>query len=812
MANFLSPGIQVIQKRNGPVTLGGIPTAIGGFLLYTPKGPVGRAVLVTSPDDAAEIFGSRQAGLPGNSRLADSLKDFFNSGGGSCYVVRYIGSGSAVAGATLQTLGGATAGSEKSNAGTFPAALAPGDTFVGQIDAGANRTATINATPATKTGAAATYAAVVNGNHLDVIIAGIPGTQLIVFDGTEATQAAFLAQINAQLRGGRAINSGGQVQIKTDVQGSAASGSIVGTSTAAVLTSLGLTAGAFTNAGPNNVATVDAVTALELKAIFDAALTPPGSTTTVNGDGSVTWASNTTGPSSSVQFTSGSGVAKIAGFDLLLHPGTTTTPVNAITLTASAGPFPSPGTWANLYSRQVVRVNTVVTTVQATSAGSTPSVKLTSVARVSVGDQISITQGGDTQRGVIQSINGLQVTFKANITVPGGGYAGTENVTLETWNMTIYDGNGSIVFPSPFNGLRSDPLAADRYFVNVINAAARTPVNVTDLSPVVASGDVRPNTDSVPVLLTGGLDGSAPTASDVIAQVNSFNQASDINEISCPGAATDYSGLNGVSILKALENYGETRQDVMIIQDEPRGTPATGTGGARDWLQSTANLASSYEVVWWPWIKRQDDNNVLTLYPPSPWYQGVISRTHRTKNFGKSAAGTTDGKLSTAIDLEFNIGEQSAEYNDMYPANVNALLNFKGEGICFFGNRTLDPTGEFGAINVQIVFNVNKRLAKTKTRFVVFEPNDVTTRNAVVRVLTSTFREQRLAGILQGNKDSDAFFIQCDEKNNTALVISKNKMVVRVGLAVSQATEFLEFTFEIDTRAVDAALAAQATA
>lgn len=807
MVDFLSPGTKVVQRRKGPVVLPSIATAIGGFMVYTEKGPVGKPILVTGEDDAEEQLGGRITS-PGNGRLADSLQDFFGQGGASCYIMRYIGSGSDSGARNLSTTGGATSGALSSDDGAFPATLSPGDTFLGSVDGVAQGTVTIAATQATKTGSSATYAQVANGAKLTFSIAGIPGNQEVTFDGTEDDQPKYLAQLNAQSRGCRWVAAGGEVRCQTDVYGSSAAGNIVSGGTG-VLAALGLTAGAFTNAGPNNVATVDAVTAEELADLFNATFTGTGgksSTTTVNEDeDGVTWTTDAEGSSSSVQLTSGTGVSKIAGFDTSAHAGTNSSTIPTIALVAS-----SPGTWSNIISTKVTKNDIAVTSPAAVAAGSKTSLTLASTARLAIGDTVSITKGGDTQRGVIKLINGLVITFVAAITVPGGGYDGSEEVVLETFDITAYDAEGSVLFPSPFRNLRMSELAGISYFVNAINSAPRAPFTAANLDAV--ADDPRPATDSSPVFLTGGLDGAAPTAQNVIDLVPNWDQAMDVNEISCPGAATDFPGPSGVSILKAIESYINRRQDLMAIVDLPKSTPATGSGGVKDWIQNTANLASSYEAAFWPWPKRLDSaSGVLQAFPPSPFIQGIIARTHATRNFGKAPAGIVDGQVYDIQDLETIIAENSAEYDDFYPANVNAILKFPGQGFAVWGSRTLDPTGEFGQINVQTVFNINKRIAKTKTRFVNFENNDTTTRASVVRVLTATYREQRVAGILAGERDTDAFYVICDESNNTPLVIKRGKLVTRVGLAVNSPAEFLEFTFEQDTRAVDRALAALGT-
>ncbi len=216
-----------------------------------------------------------------------------------------------------------TAGSETSSAGSFPVALAAGDTFLGKVDQqGSADTLTIAAVAASKTGSGATYAAVTAGHQIVIDLDGDPFD--VVFTGSEASQAAFHATINAVIAGfGLATNSAGQTKISTTHKGSSATGAIV-SGDADVLASLGLTVSTFTP-GSGNVANVASVTASEFAGLLTATFTggTAGSTGTAIGIDRVIWATNTAGPSPlGVHFTSGSGVAKITGFDTSEHNGT----------------------------------------------------------------------------------------------------------------------------------------------------------------------------------------------------------------------------------------------------------------------------------------------------------------------------------------------------------------------------------------------------------------------------------------------------------------------------------------------------------
>lgn len=106
-------------------------------------------------------------------------------------------------------------------------------------------------TPGRLTGAAATYAAVVAGHHLDLRVVGItPATLVIPFTGGEATRAAFEARINAIRltffqRGGFIAQDGpaGQIQLEAFLKGSMAGITVLATTSADVLASLGFASG-----------------------------------------------------------------------------------------------------------------------------------------------------------------------------------------------------------------------------------------------------------------------------------------------------------------------------------------------------------------------------------------------------------------------------------------------------------------------------------------------------------------------------------------------------------------------------------------
>lgn len=461
----------------------------------------------------------------------------------------------------------------------------------------------------------------------------------------------------------------------------------------------------------------------------------------------------------------------------------------------------SPGAWANNYKTKNTRVNTTVTVCGTVAAGSTTKVTVASVAKLRVGDQISITKSADTQRGVIKAIDGLILELKASITVPGGGYSSSESVVLETVQIDVYDTTTTLV--QTLTGLRMDPLADENYFVNKVNGTYRTLITVTDSSS--ADADPRPANDSSPVALgttVSGSDGSAVSDTEwkgtqsAKTGIWAWDKCPTVNMISIPGIYT-------TAVEKEKEAYAALRDDVIVVTSCASGQSPS---QAATIAQTTVNYADEHTYFVWPWPRAlASDTGLKTAMPPDGWVQGAFARAHKAKNFVTAPAGSEYGVLVDVIDLEYDISD--SEYDTLYPLNINAIRNFPGEGIMIYGIQSMDPTGEFAQINVVFGWNIVKRECKKRTRFTVFAENNADTQSNVTRVYTAYFRELRTSKILDGDTDKDAFFIVCNDTNNTALDKAKGRLNTRVGLNFTTAVEFSETTLESDTRKIDALLA-----
>ena len=119
MANYLSPGVYVEEVDGGSRPIEGAGTAVAAFVGFSAAGPVNDARLVTNWSQYTQTFGDM---IPG-SYLGLSVYNFFNNGGGSCYVIRIGSDGD---GAEPQSVAELMSGSKPDQVSYRVKSLAPG--------------------------------------------------------------------------------------------------------------------------------------------------------------------------------------------------------------------------------------------------------------------------------------------------------------------------------------------------------------------------------------------------------------------------------------------------------------------------------------------------------------------------------------------------------------------------------------------------------------------------------------------------------------------------------------------------------------
>lgn len=340
MTDYLASDVIIAERPPAAITAPTLATAVVGMVGVTERGPYG-ATLVTSWDEYLEKFG----GFTANADLTVAAYFFFkNCGRGFLWVARtchYTDPAdattktSAAASKAITTTGAATQGSVTSgNAETFD--LEPGDTLDLSVDGGATETATFDAAAGARTGVGGTYPTLFGGG--ETLLVKIDGgiVQTITFTAGASLVGDVVDEVNAQIVGAYADESGGELRITSDRKGTGSYVEVTGGTGAATL---GMGGGV--TQGTGDVSNIDAVTAAEAKTIIEADTTAQ---VTIEGTGEISIKTPTVGAAGSIEVEATSTADDAAKFDLdnISHAGSAAGPGTTGTATAKTD-----GAWGN---------------------------------------------------------------------------------------------------------------------------------------------------------------------------------------------------------------------------------------------------------------------------------------------------------------------------------------------------------------------------------------------------------------------------------------------------------------------------------
>lgn len=233
-----------------------------------------------------------------------------------------------------------------------------------------------------------------------------------------------------------------------------------------------------------------------------------------------------------------------------------------------------------------------------------------------------------------------------------------------------------------------------------------------------------------------------------------------------------------------------TGGDRFIILTTPKGSNAT---EAIDWYRNRLGRASNFAAVYWPWVTVADplQNNRKLTVPALGHVAGIYARTDVNRNVGKSPGGTIDGQLNFLVGLE-SIPTQG-ERDSVYPNKINPLISSPQTGNAVWGVRTIALDTQWKYVNARRLFMFVEKSIYNSTFWIVFENNGpalwTRIKAQVQGFLLGLFNDGYFAGV----SPDQAFFVNCDENNNTAATIAAGQVIVDVGIAPNKPSEFVRF-------------------
>jgi hypothetical protein len=256
----------------------------------------------------------------------------------------------------------------------------------------------------------------------------------------------------------------------------------------------------------------------------------------------------------------------------------------------------------------------------------------------------------------------------------------------------------------------------------------------------------------------------------------------DINMIVAPGVIQN----KHLYISTALVDLAEQRADAFLLLDS-----TVAGASVVDAVNEANALDTNYAASYYPWIKTIDVNtNKLITVPPSVLLPGVFAANDRVAAEWFAPAGLNRGGLTGAVSVLNRLTQ--SEKDDLYEGKVNPIVQFPGQGIVVFGQKTLqDKPSALDRINVRrLLLTVRKYIAST-SRYLVFEQNTSETRNRFLNIVNPYLES------IQQRQGLYAFRVVMDESNNTPDVIDRNIMKGAIYLQPTKTAEFIQIDFNI---------------
>ena len=296
--------------------------------------------------------------------------------------------------------------------------------------------------------------------------------------------------------------------------------------------------------------------------------------------------------------------------------------------------------------------------------------------------------------------------------------------------------------------------------------------------------------------LSAGTDDYSVTAGELKSGYTKFEDAEslDVNLVlGGPGGGSGDSSSNQDTHVTMITDLVEKRRDCVGFVSPYRAATVNVTST----ITQTSNVKTAFDLcpsssymVYDSAYKYMYDkyNDVYRFVPMNGDIAGLCAYTDRVTDPWFSPGGYSRGNVRGAIKLSYN--PTKADRDILYRARINPIVNFPGQGVVLFGDKTaLTKPSAFDRINVRRLFLVLQKAIATAAKFQLFEFNDEFTR-AQFRSLVEPFLRD-----VQGRRGVTDFSVVCDASNNTGEVIDRNEFVADIYIKPARSINFITLNF-----------------
>ena len=371
------------------------------------------------------------------------------------------------------------------------------------------------------------------------------------------------------------------------------------------------------------------------------------------------------------------------------------------------------------------------------------------------------------------------------------------------WSFTDTEGtNPSFLAPIPSGALQIGSAFNLENIVDVPNGVSAKAISLSDddslayrrFSVAFQGGfdglnparDINLGSDIVPTNSQGfNLSNSTSPGSKAYAKALtalSNPDQWDFNLLVLPGVIYEYHSFVATTALSLCEDRG----DAFYIMDSTglNATLAVATAKA-------AEIDSNYAATYYPWLRVIDTNtNKLLWVPPSVVLPEIYAYNDNVSAEWFAPAGLNRGGIASAVGVKVRLPQASRD--TLYEGKVNPIAQFPGQGICVWGQKTLQRRpSALDRVNVRRLLIAVKKYIASASRYLVFEQNVEATRNRFLNIVNPYLASvQERAGLY-------AFRVVMDESNNTPDVIDRNILYGQLYLQPTKTAEFIILDFNV---------------
>ena len=451
------------------------------------------------------------------------------------------------------------------------------------------------------------------------------------------------------------------------------------------------------------------------------------------------------------------------------------------------------------------------------------------VTAVSGSDTINIKQLDNPNGGGLKTAisGGTQVRRRWRFydlfdAAPGTStYATGKGLTNDEMHVVVYDTTGDISgFRVDTNGERTNAVLETFAFVSQA-ASAKTAQGGTNYypdviynqseyvywldhdsslsnagtDPVAGTAFASTTAGNAAVLtdtLSGGADDYAVTVGELDLAYEQFADAETV-DVNLIMAGTSPAGADGATHATNIIDLVEARKDCVAFisprREDVVNIASSITQGANVKAFFDGLSSSSYAVFDSGYKYMYDKfNDVYRYVPLNGDIAGLCANVDTVADPFFSPGGFNRGQIRGAVKLAFN--PTKAQRDILYPARINPVCTFPGQGTVLFGDKTaLSKPSAFDRINVRRLFILLEKAIATAAKFQLFEFNDEFTQ-AQFRNLVEPFLRD-----IQGRRGITDFSVVCDGTNNTGEVIDRNEFVADIFIKPARSINFIQLNF-----------------